>query len=183
MTIRGDSYSNVTSVLVFTRHLLDGQTNFNSTTRPTIGEVEKFIDRASGVLNVALSVAGLIAPITNSTAKLVCDDWVTARAAEYTELTQRGVGYSEGEGSRVTGFRNLYTSATKFVNEMRIGLIRLGVSEAHRASEGLQFTGLDAVSRRDDPSDGSLEQPMFSRNLFQDPTKTRFKQADESEDD
>ncbi len=183
MTIRLDSYSSVDEIKAFTKHLLDGQSTFNSTTRPTATEVEKFIDRASGVLNTALAVAGLSAPITNSTAKLACDDWVTARGAEYTELTQRGVGYSEGEGSRVTGFRNLYTSAGKFVSEMRLGFIRMGVAESHTASEGLQFTGLDAVSQRDDPSDASLEQPLFTRDLFKDPTKTRYNSPDESEDD
>lgn len=183
MTIRSDSYSSVAEVVSFTRHLLDGAATFNSTTQPTATEVEKFIDRASGVLNTALSVVGLSTPITNSTAKLACDDWVTARGAEYTELTQRGVGYSEGEGSRVSGFRNLYTSATKFASEMRLGFIRMGVSEAHTASEGLQFTGLDAVSQRTDPSDGSLEQPMFSRDLFNDASKTRFNPQDEGDDD
>jgi hypothetical protein len=55
MAIRGDSYSSTGEVKAFTRHLLNGQSNFNSTTRPTVTELEKFIDRASGVLNLAAS--------------------------------------------------------------------------------------------------------------------------------
>src|SRR5512145_2945202 len=108
MAIRADSYSSTSEVKAFTRHLLDGQSAFNSTTRPTGTELEKFIDRASGVLNLALGGGGF-APssvIANSTAKLACDDWVTSRAAEYVELTQRGTGYSDAEGSRTAAFRN-----------------------------------------------------------------------------
>ena len=46
MTLRLDSYASVAEVTAFTRHLLDGQSAFNSTTRPTVTELEKFIDRA-----------------------------------------------------------------------------------------------------------------------------------------
>jgi hypothetical protein len=181
MTIRADSYSSVADVVAFTRHLLDGATSFNTTTRPPLTDVERFIDRASGVLNVSLRLVGLATPISNTTAKLACDDWVAARCAEYVELTQRGAGYNEGEGSRTAGFRNLYASGEKFAKEVRLGFIRLGVTESNRASDGLQFTGLDAVSQRSDPSDGALEQPMFTREQFTDPTKTRFNQTEEAE--
>jgi len=58
MAIRADSFSSTSEVKAFTRHLLDGQSAFNSTTRPTATELEKFIDRASGVLNVAIARAG-----------------------------------------------------------------------------------------------------------------------------
>ena len=33
MTLRGDSYGTVAEVTAYTRHLLDGQSAFNSTTR------------------------------------------------------------------------------------------------------------------------------------------------------
>jgi hypothetical protein len=59
MTLRADSYSSVNEVLAFTRYHLDGQNAFNSTTQPTVTEVEKFVDRASGLLNVALKGEGL----------------------------------------------------------------------------------------------------------------------------
>ena len=102
MAIRADSFSSTSEVTAYTRHLLDGQSSFNSTTRPTVTEMEKFIDRASGILNVAISNEGFTPSDVygNSTAKLACDDWVTQKAVMYTELTQRGTGYSVEEGSR-----------------------------------------------------------------------------------
>ena len=166
MTLRADSYGSVNEVQAFTQHLLSGQESYNQHTRPTLAQVEKFIDRASGILNLALASNGATTPVTNSTAKLAMDDWVVARSVEYVELTQRGVGYAEPEGSRVVGFRNLHASANKFVEDMLVGLKEIGVTIGKPLSEGLSFTGLDAVSERADPDDTSLAQPLFRRGLF-----------------
>jgi hypothetical protein len=168
MAIRGDSYSSTSEVKAFTRHLLDGQTAFNTTTRPTATELEKFIDRASGVMNLAIAAGGF-SPATvraNSTAKLAVDDWVTARSAEYTELTHRGAGYSDGEGSRTGAFRNLAKSANEFVAANSLGFVRLGVTQAYQMSDGLAFTGLDAQDQRADPDNSALEQPFSKRHQF-----------------
>ena len=166
MAIRSDSFSSVSEVVGFTRHLLDGQSSFNSTTRPTLTELEKFIDRASGVLNVALSASGFTPSnvYNNSTAKLACDDWVTQRAAKYTELTQRGTGYSADEGSRTAAFSP--EEAREFVSQMATGFINLGVPQAITMSDGLYFTGIDAQADRSDPNDASKAQPLFRRGMF-----------------
>jgi hypothetical protein len=168
MSIRADSYSSISEVTAFIRHLIKGQTNLNSTTRPTLADTEEFIDRASGVLNNALAASGF-APssvIANSTARLACDDWVTMRAVDYAELTQRGTGYSTEDGSRINAFRSLYGSATEFVEGLRPGLINLGVSQANKKSDGLIYTGIGVQNQRSDPKDTTLEQPMFERNQF-----------------
>lgn len=168
MAIRSDSYSSTAEVKAYTRHLLNGQTAFNSTTRPSGTELEKFIDRASGVLNVALAQAGFVTANVraNSTAKLACDDFVTVRSAEYVEITQRGTGYSDAEGSRTAYFGRLYKSANEFVSMNTLGFIRLGVTQTNKLSGGLTFTGLDAQSQRSDPDDTSLEQPFATRHQF-----------------
>jgi len=163
---RTDSYSSCAEVASFTRHLLDGQASFNTTTRPAQSDVVKMIDKASGVLNVALAGAGFTTPVTNSTAKLALDEWVCSRVVEHVELTQRGVGYSDGDGSRVYGFKNLARNADNFVKEYALGLKRLGVGVAHKASEGLAFTGQDAQADRADPDDTGLEQPKFIRGQW-----------------
>ena len=167
MTIRADSFSSVDEVKGYTRHLLDGQSTFNSTTRPTVTEIEKFIDRASGVLNVAIASRGFrpSSVYANSTAKLACDDWVTQKAVKYTELTQRGTGYSAEEGSRTAAF-SMEKSAADFVSANALGFIYLGISQTYKASAGLIFTGLDIQSDRDDPDDTSREQPLFVRKDF-----------------
>lgn len=168
MEIRGDSYSSVNEVTAFTRYLLQGQTAFNSTTLPTLTEVEKFIDRASAHINVALSKAGLSPSglYANSTAKILMDDWVTQRASEYVEFTQRGVGFNDAENERWTGFRNMAKAAANYVKDVELGLKRLGVTVDNPTSQGLTFTGLTAQANRADPENTSYAQPFFSRNQF-----------------
>jgi hypothetical protein len=167
MAIRSDSFSSVVEVMGFTRHLLDGKVAFDDYTRPTKTEIEKFIDRASGVLNVALSSKGFSpsAVYLNSTAKLACDDWVTQKAVKYTELTQRGTGYSDEEGSRTKAF-SMNEDACEFVDSMALGLINLGISQSRKLSDGLAFTGMGIHSDRSDIDDTTKEQPLFTRHGF-----------------
>jgi hypothetical protein len=168
MTIRADSYSSTAEIKAFTRHLLDGQSAFNTTTRPRATELEKFIDKASGVLNLAIAAAGFDPSdvYTNSTAKLACDDFVTNYAVRYVELTQRGTGYSEGEGSRTAAFK-MAKDANAFVDANSVGFISIGISQSSSsASDGLQFTGMTVRSERADPDDTSKVQPFARRNLF-----------------
>lgn len=160
------SYSNVSNVLAFTRHLLDGQSTFNSTTRPTATEVQSFIARASAHLDVALAAAGFSIPVTTATVRILLDDWVTNKAAQYVELTQRGAGYNETEGARTATFGALAGDANKFVADHRLGFVRLGASVAYAKADGLQFTAIDVQEDRADPDDDTLEQPKFTRGLF-----------------
>ena len=176
MTIRADSYSSTAEVKAFTRHLLDGQSAFNSTTRPRSTELEGFIDKASGVLNLALSVGGFApsAVRANTTAKLACDDWVTNYAVRYVELTQRGTGYSEQDGSRTAAFK-MGKDATAFVKDMALGFINLGVTQGVKKSDGLQFTGMTRQGLRTDPQDTTKEQPFATRRQFDDPNDSKVR--------
>lgn len=180
MALRGDSYSSIEEVAAYTAHLLDGSADFGSNTRPTRTQMEKFIDRASGLLNVALRGCGLSVPITNTTAKLACDDWVTNQATAYVELTQRGAGFDGTENTRAGSFFNLNESAQEFATMMCPGFRKLGVTQSDKISDGLQFTGLDVKADRSDPDDTSLRQPVFERGMFDDQTVSGY--TDESED-
>jgi hypothetical protein len=165
MTVRADSYGTAVEVFALARYLADSQTAFNSTTRPTLTEVEKFIDRTSGVLNVALWRSGL-APVNvtaNSTAKLMMDDWVVERALTWVEASQRaGVGGDENERKGPA----LHEQASLFIGGMALGLKRLGITVSDPDHQGLTYTGLDKHSERTDPDDTSREQPKFLRGLF-----------------
>lgn len=179
MSLRADSYSSTTEVKAVTRYLLGGQTAFNSTTLPTGTELEKFIDRASGSLNLALAATGFNAADirANSTAKLSLDDWVTGKAATWVEITQRGQGFGEGEGSRIFSFSNLTKSALDFAKSNELGFKRLGVKVASPDHQGLAFTGLTKAGLRNDPTNTGLEQPFARRNQFDDPQTLDFNQT------
>lgn len=170
MSIRADSFSSVLEVIGFTRHLLNGQSTYSTTTRPTLAEIEKFIDRASAVLNVAIDANNTIiqSGIThadvyaNAVTKLACDDWVTQQAVKYAHFAQRNTAIFSDQNETFK-----MDSATDFVEMMALGFSNnISGEDASFLSGGLQFTALDVQSSRSDPLDTSLEQPKFSRGLF-----------------
>lgn len=160
------AYGSIAEVTAFTRHLLDGQSAYNSTTRPTSTEITAFLNRCSAMLDLSLAKRGFTVPITNTTCKFVLDDWVTMRSVEMVEATQRGTGYSAEDGSRTSVFRKLASDAEKLVSESELGFKRMGADVAHASSEGVTFTGLDLWSDRSDPDDTTLEQPQFTRHKW-----------------
>lgn len=163
MAIRSDSFASVDEVLSFTRHLLDGHTTFGVDTRPTLTEIEKFIDRASALLNVAIAKAGFTPSSIygNAVAKLACDDWVTQQAVKYVLYTQRNTGiFSDKDEVFTMG------NATEFINDLLLGFSNLGIGQSNPSAEGLIFTGMTEQSQRNDPSDTTKEQPLFTRRKF-----------------
>ena len=169
MALRSDSYSSTSEVRPYIRRILDDATGLNANTEPTVGEVETIIDRISGRLNVAIWKAGIDPSDVrgNSTAKLDCDDYVTAQAVAHIELTRPGEGWGEQEGSRHGAFLGLVEmSAEEFVESRDLAWKRMGLTVADPASQGLAFTAMKKHSERSDPDNTTREQPKFRRGQF-----------------
>lgn len=166
MAIGNNSYGTMAEVVALTRIYLQGETTFNNETIPAGVDVEKFIDRASGVLNLALANAGFTIPITQADAKLACDDWVVGMAAAYVELSQPYTSEEPQENKRSGLLSRLSKEAVKFVKDNTKGFAVLGVTQTADDSSGLIFTGATAQADRTDPTDTGLEQPKFSRGQF-----------------
>jgi len=164
MALGANSYGSLAEVVPFARAYLAGESTFSATTRPTLTEVEKFIDRASGVLNLALAAAGFTIPVTQADARLACDDWVVTLAAAYVEASQPFAGLEDNE--RAQSFTRLYREAEKFVQANAAGFAHLGVSQPQDDSNALIFTGETAQADRADPDNTALEQPKFRRGQF-----------------
>lgn len=139
MALRPDSYGSVDGVMALTRHLLDGAARFSSLTRPTLAEVEGFLNRWSAMLNVALINREVAVPVSDAVVRLTCDQWVIRQAAAEVELTQRGVGFSEAEDSRASALRP--ESLDRFAESVASALRQLGAITTGRASSGLSYTG------------------------------------------
>lgn len=166
MAIRSDSWGSVSEVAALARFALRGDAAFGASTTPTDAQVEKFIDRASGVLNVALREYGF-APSdvsNNSTATLMMDDWVVSKAVAMVELVQPGAAFEETDMS--SNIAGLHDDACKFVSRVSLGLKREGVTVSDASSQGLDFTGLSKHDERSDPDSDTREQPLFRRRQF-----------------
>lgn len=140
MSLRNDSYGTVENVRALTRHLLDGAGIFDASTRPTLDDVEGMIDRWSATLNVALLNRGISVPVTNVIAKQMCAQWVIRKAAAEVELTQRGTGWNDDEGSRIRALRP-DDMGDDLALRIAEALRQQGELTLGRAHEGLTFTG------------------------------------------
>lgn len=163
MAIRDDSYGSVAGVMALTRHLLDGAATFSNITRPTLTEVESFIDRWSAVLNTALLAAGVGLPVVHEVARLAADQFVIRQAAAEVELTHRGAGWGDAENDRP---RALMMSDAKQTAAQIAAALRAidDASVPGAASDGLSYTGLTPRSQR--TADSGFEQPFFRRGQF-----------------
>lgn len=159
MSIRPDSYGNVAAVAALTRHLLDGAPMFNEATRPSLVEVEGMVDRWSAMLNMALRARGVPIPLTYDVAVLAAGQWVIRQVAAEVELTQRGVGYSDEEGSRTAGLR------MSDVDEIATQLMAAVQPDYDPPAPALgYYTGLaPRVTRW---RDNTFERPFFWRGQF-----------------
>jgi len=172
VAIRGDSYSSVAGILALTRHLIEGDgTTFNSTTRPTLTEVEVLIDESSGLLNLSLRKYGFApsAVYGNSTTKLACDMWVRGKTVKMVELSHPSQGFAGDNETRVDMLDGLYGAADKFVEKNALGFKRAGIAVADPSSQGLVLTGTTLQTDRSDPDNDALEQPHFTRRQFDVP--------------
>jgi hypothetical protein len=165
MTTEAWAYGTVAEVQALTRHLLTGGV-FDEISRPTIGEVEIFINYASAQLNGALAGAGFTVPVTQSTVLYELDAWVVAKAAMYVELTQPGAGYSDDQTSRTAVFERLAQMASEYVAMNANGWQELGAAFSSTTGAGLSFTAMNKRSERTDPTVTTREQPLFRRRQF-----------------
>lgn len=140
MSLRSDSYGTVADVRALTRHLLDGAESFDAFTRPTLEDVEGMIDRWSATLNVALLNRGIAVPVTNVIAQQMCAQWVIRKAAAEVELTQRGTGWNDDEGSRIRALRP-DDMGDDLALRIAEALRQQGELTPGRAYAGLSFTG------------------------------------------
>ena len=163
MALATNSYGTVEEVKVRVRHLLDGEASFSDSTQPNYEDVEAIIDQVSGVLNMALSAAGLDIPITQTDAVQASDYFVVVHSVCELRQTYPHLGITGEE--RVEDC-NLVQDAHDFAEMNAEAFTNLGETVGSPSSDGLVFTGLEKHSERSDPDNDSREQPKFRRGQF-----------------
>lgn len=168
MAIAASSYGSVAEVLAYTRHLLtDGNPTFTADTRPSLSEVERFLDRRSAILNACLAENGYTVPVsTPQAARDILAHFAVQGAAADAELTARSAGASPegGEDRREKQFLKEFDKACAFI--AGAAFASLGAPQARPSSSiaGIAFGGM---TRGRQPL-----RPVFGRTAFgQDPTR------------
>lgn len=146
MAIGANSYSSVAEVAAFTPLYATaaGQT-FDANTRPTLTQVEKFIDQVSGMVNSILAKEGFDVPVIQADAALAIDGFVAIEVAGWVE-------YANGAGPFIQSAQNLRASTPariilkdceEFIDAQAIGFEALGALRNRRLTQGLDAEDIE----------------------------------------
>jgi len=160
MAIGANSYGTVAEVAALVgRYTSSG--SFGAGTRPTTTQVEQFIDRVSGIINVFLAEAGFTIPVSQTDAKLALDEFVISQATLLAHAAN-GAGPYAPNSRKLRDTRTpswlIMGEASDFVSTHADGLEALGATRTRLLTYGLGC-------RLTDDSGDKIE-PMFQRKQF-----------------
>ena len=115
-----------------------GQT-FTTQTRPTLVQVEAFVDQVSGMVNSILAREGFEVPVAQADAKLSLDGFVNLEVAAYVEYAN-GAGPFVSDGTQLrasTPAMRVLRDAQEFIEANAVGLEALGVTRTRLLTQGL----------------------------------------------
>jgi hypothetical protein len=159
MAIGDNSYGSVAEVQALCKRYTSAG-SFDATTNPTSTQVEKMIDRVSGILNVLLAEAGFSIPVSQADAKLALDDFVVNQVVQLVGAANSHGPYAPGSEmlKRATPGQIIMQEAEDFIGEHAVGFERLGAMRPYSATYGLEC--------RDTDDDGDAIEPVFQRGMI-----------------
>jgi len=131
---------------------------FDTNTNPTIAQVEQFIDRRSGLLNVKLSALGFDIPVTQATVKLMLDDIVVSQVSELVFYANSAGRFHDNQKGRQGIGITLDAELNKWLEENAEGMEALGASRSAGTGTRLGFRATDEA--------GDDTFPIFERDAF-----------------
>lgn len=152
MAIDANSYGSTAGVASFTpRYAAKGVTprNFDEGTKPTIAEVESWIDEVSSILNTVLSDERFTIPVSQADAKRMLDLFVNQEVAALVEGSHNAGRFGPSNKNPRSGrFDLIFADVEAFVKRMAGGLEKLGVSRGTTQTNvgSVPLTRADAYS-------------------------------------
>jgi len=158
VAIDGNSYGSVAEVQAMVRHYTMGGL-FTTETRPSLSQVETFIDRASALLNAVLARYGFTVPISQADAKLVCDDFTVMEVADRCEAANRTGRLMDRSLRGRSRFDIWMEDAVGFVEANATSLENLGAARPSGGlTQGLDYTATDDA--------GEVIEPIFDKTFM-----------------
>jgi hypothetical protein len=156
MAVGANSYGSVAEVQALTpRYGV-----YSTTTRPTLAQVENFIDKISATLNVILAGAGFAIPIVQADAKAACAQIIVEAATDLCHAANSaGRFYTERALERgVAPMKVIRQEMAQWVEDQADGLELLGATRTRASTAGILF--------RDTDESGNSTAPIFQRSGF-----------------
>lgn len=160
MTISADSYGSVTGVADLVPRYATETGTFDTATRPTLSQVETYIDEVSAIVNVILAGEGFTTPVTESTVVMMLDLFVNQEVASIAEGVNGSgrFGPRDKTGTGANRFSLILKDFNTFIKDTAVGIERMGAARS--------YSLIDGVGYRDKDINGQSVVPMFQREDF-----------------
>lgn len=159
MAVGANSYCDASLVASLVPRYADTNNAFTTSTRPTLVQVEKYIDEVSGILNTMLSSAGFQVPITQEDIKLALSFFVSEEVAAICEgINGSGRFGPTANSPAKSRFNEVMKDTASFVKMNAVGFERLGAIRLFSETSGIGF--------RDTSASGKATFPLFQRDDF-----------------
>lgn len=126
---------------------------FDTTTKPTLANVESWIDQVSALLNTALAKRGFSVPLTQADAKLAAASLVEQLVSDLAQAANSsGRFFSERFLERgVSNWAVIRSDISTWVEEYASGLEELGESRGTSSATTIGFRSSDNAGRETAP--------------------------------
>jgi hypothetical protein len=146
MAIGDNSYGSVAEVEALVQRYTNAG-SFDAGTRPTATQVEKMIDRVSGIVNVLLAEAGFAIPVSQADAKLALDDFVVNQTVQLAHAANGAGPFAPGSEQLRTStpMKIIIAEAAAFILDHAEGFEALGATRDRHLTYGLGCRLKDAA--------------------------------------
>jgi hypothetical protein len=161
MVIGAHSYGSTAGVAALTPRYVETITKlFTTGTRPTLANVEAWIDSASATLNVALAAQGFTIPVAQADAKLSLDSLVNECISDLAHASNSSGRFftDRAISAGVSPMRSVRKELQEWVEANAAGLESLGAARSR--------TLLDGILCKDTDENGNEVEPIFQRGNF-----------------
>jgi hypothetical protein len=162
MSIDRNSYGSTGGVAALTPRLANSSGVFDTTTTPTLLQVQTFLDEVSGMMNIMLAEHGFVTPVVQPDCVHALDLFVNQESAAMCEGVRGSGRFGPGvtRGNPKGRFTLMSQDVRDFLSNYAAGFERLGAARAHDLTSGVAF--------RDTAESGESTFPLFQRSAFGD---------------
>jgi hypothetical protein len=157
MAVGANSYGAGTDVAALTKRFTNAG-SYDTTTTPTLAQVEGWIDQISAILNVLLAEQGFAIPATDADVVLMLKGFVVSQVADLCNYANSAGRFFSERGLKTGPWAAIQKDAADFIEQHASGIEALG---ATRTTDGL-----GALAFRETDDAGDAIEPLFARKQF-----------------
>ena len=157
MAVNANSYGTASGVAAYVKRYTGTGGVFDSSSTPTLSQVETWINQISSQINVLLASNSFNIPITQTDSVLLITQFVESEVAELVKA-MNNMGRLVNSRERRSSVRVIMDEVSQFIDENRVGFAQLGASQ--------KTSGMREILTRSTDDNGNTIQPLFQRSQF-----------------